>query len=217
MSLAAFPTFFNNIEVEPREATMRRLHLSFALLVAAAPALAQQATDLAVERSAELALSDQTVQLRYRAPTDIGGQPRSEVSYAVFLSEDRDIVGSGALLFGTDLNWGPLQVQLGPQAYAALLSEENNDVFALAVGAQLRYELVHSRGIALVGSAFWSPDVLTFGQADNLTDLMARAEMRFADRLIGFAGYRWFQLDLLDRADKDLQNEVFAGINWQLK
>jgi hypothetical protein len=179
--------------------------------------MAQQASDRAVERSVELALSDQTAQLRYRAPTDIGGQPRSETSYAVFLSEDRDIVASAALLFGTELNLGPLQIQLGPQAYAALLDEENNDVFALAIGAQVRYDLVRSRGIAIVGGAYWSPDVLTFGQADNITDFMARAEMRFADRVIGFAGYRWFRLDLLDRVDRDLQNEVFAGINWQLR
>lgn len=196
---------------------MPRYLLSLVLLLVSAPLVAQQSNDLAVKRSVELALSDQTAQLRYRAPTDIGGQPRSEMNYAVFLSEDRDIVASAALLFGTDLNLGPLQIQLGPQAYAALLDEENNDVFALAIGAQLRYDLVRSRGIAIVGGAYWSPDVLTFGQADNITDFMARAEMRFADRVIGFAGYRWFQLDLLDRADKKLQNEVFAGVNWQLQ
>src|SRR5690349_7952527 len=105
------------------EIVMPRLLLSFAVLLAAAPALAQQASEHAVERSAELALSNQTLLLRYREPTDIGGQPRSELSYAVFLSEDRDIVGSAALLFGTDLNLGPLHLQFGPQAYAALLNQ----------------------------------------------------------------------------------------------
>ncbi len=66
-------------------------------------------------------------------------------------------------------------------------------------------------------AAYWSPDVLTFGEADNLTDFMARAEMRLADRVTGFVGYRWFTLDQLDREDRDLQNELFAGINWQLR
>jgi hypothetical protein len=197
---------------------MRRLLFSFALLLAAAPALTQQAPpDLAVERSAELAMSNQTLQLRYRAPTDFGGQPRSEVNYGVFLGEDRDFVASAALLFGTDLNLGPIQLQVGPQAYAALLQEKNNDVFALAIGAQVRYELIRSRAIAIVGNAYWSPDVVTFGQANNLTDFMARAEMRLADRVTGFAGYRWFRLSLVDRPNKKLQNELFAGVNYQLK
>jgi hypothetical protein len=181
------------------------------------PVLAQRGTGQTVETSAELALSDETAQIRYRAPTNIGGQENTEVSYAVFLSEERDIVASAGLLYGTTLDLGPFHVQLGPQAYAALLDEENNDVFALAVGGQVRYDLVPSQRIAIVASAFWSPDVLTFGQADNLTDFMARAEMRLADRVTGFVGYRWFQLDQLMREDRDLQNEVFAGINWRLR
>jgi hypothetical protein len=195
----------------------RSFLLLFMLTLLASPAFAQRGQDEPTSPSVELALSDETAQLRYRAPTDIGGQPRSEVSYAVFLSEERDIVASAALLFGTTLNLGPLSVQLGPQAYAALLNEENEDVFAVAVGGQIRYDLVPSQRIAVVGSAFWSPDVLTFGEADNITDFMARAEMRLTDRVVGFAGYRWFELDLLMRQDRKLQNELFAGINWRLR
>lgn len=167
--------------------------------------------------SIELALSDQTVQLRYRTPTRVGGQQNSEIAYGVFLSEDRDTVVSAALLMGADLNLGPLSIQFGPQAHAVLLSEENNDVFALSIGAQLRYELIPSRGIALEGSAFYSPDVLTFGSADKLTDFMARAEIRLTDRIVGFAGYRWFELDLLMRQEQSLQNELFAGVQWELR
>jgi hypothetical protein len=188
-----------------------------ALAFIASTANAQERRRGPIERSVEVALSDESGEIRYRAPTNVGGQDNSEVSYAVFLSEDRDLVASAALLFGTTLDLGPLTVQLGPQAYAGLLEEENEDVFALSVGGQLRYDLVRSQGIAIVGSAFWSPDILTFGQADNLTDFMARAEMRVAERVIAFAGYRWFELDLLEREERRLQNELFAGINWQLR
>jgi YfaZ precursor len=192
------------------------LYIGLALF-AAQFATAQPATTNAVERSVELALSDETVQARYRAPTDTGGQPNSEVAYGVFLSEDRDVVGSAALLFGTNLDLGAFHVQLGPQAYAALLEEENEDVFALSVGGQVRFDVIPSRGLAIVGSGFWSPDILTFGSADNVSDLMARVEMRLADPVIGFVGYRWFTLDLLEREDRDLQSELFAGINWRLR
>ena len=122
-----------------------------------------------------------------------------------------------AILFDTDLELGPFQVRLGPQAYAALLNEENEDVFALAISASVRFDLIPSRGVALVGSANWSPDITTFGSADNLSDFMARAEMRLSDRVTGFAGYRWFRLDLTERERKTLQNELFAGVHWQLQ
>jgi len=184
-------------------------------VAAAAPLPAQEAAETG--EAVELALSDETAQVRYIDRTRIAGQDDSEIAYAVFLSEERDVVGSAAVLIGTDLKLGNFELQFGPQAYAALLSDENNDVFALALGVTARLDLVRSRGLAIVGSAFVSPDVLTFGSADNLTDFMARAEIELTDRLIGFAGYRWFELDLLMRQELRLQNELFAGVRWELR
>jgi hypothetical protein len=46
---------------------------------------------------------------------------------------------------------------------------------------------------------------------------MARAEMRLSDRLVGLAGYRWFELDVLMREERKLQNEIFAGVRWRLR
>jgi YfaZ precursor len=191
------------------------IFLTCCLLLASAPLWAQQERTSRDDAAVELALSDETAQISYDTRTSVGGRD-SRALYSVFLSEDRDVVGSAALLLPSDFHWGAFDLSFGPQAYGALLNEENEDVFALAVGAELRFNLIPSRAIALVGSAFWSPDILTFGAADNLMDLMARAEMRLTDRLVGFAGYRWFELDLLMREDRELQNELFAGVRWQL-
>jgi hypothetical protein len=117
----------------------------------------------------------------------------------------------------SDLELGAFEIDFGPQAYAALLEEENEDVFAIALGVEARLNLVPSRALAVVGTAFYSPDVLTFGSADNVTDFAARAEIRLRERIVGFAGYRWFELDLLMREERRLQNEIFAGVRWQLR
>jgi hypothetical protein len=168
-------------------------------------------------RSLELALSDETAQLRYIDPEEILGRDNSEIAYTIFLSEDRDVVGSAAAMMDTNLSVGGVNIRIGPQAYVGLLSEENNDVFALSFGVDARVNLARTRGLAIAGSAYWSPDVLTFGSADNLTDFMARAEAQLTDRLLGFAGYRWFELDQLDSTDSKLQDEIFAGVRWQLR
>ncbi|MET0660902.1 MAG: YfaZ family outer membrane protein, partial [Steroidobacteraceae bacterium] len=97
-------------------------------------------------------------------------------------------------------------------AYAALLQEENNDVMAFSIGAEVRLDIFRDTGFAVVGRAFYAPDILTFGTADNLQDFSARAEYRLGPRLIGFAGMRWFRLDLTEGAGhQDLQDEVFVG------
>jgi hypothetical protein len=175
-----------------------------------------QQRDTADEKSVELSLSDEALQARYDTPTDTGGEG-SRMFYALFLSEERDVVGSAGLLLGSNFSVGALDIKFGPQAYAALLDEENEDVFALAIGLEARLDLERRSGLAIVGSAYYSPDILTFGSADNLRDFMARAEIRLSDRLIGFAGYRWFELDLLQREKTELQNEIFAGVRWRLE
>jgi hypothetical protein len=165
---------------------------------------------------AEIALSDDTLQLRYidsGANIDVGRGSR--VSGSLFLSESRDIVLSGDVLFPAQLDWDRLQILFGPRAYAALLEDENTDVFAVSLGAELRYELDRNSGLALAGQAFYAPDILTFGSANNLTDLSARLEIRLQPRLTVFGGMRWFEFDLTEGGKRTLQEELFAGVGWR--
>ncbi|HEU4625943.1 MAG TPA: hypothetical protein VFS52_14325 [Steroidobacteraceae bacterium] len=196
-------------------------HTSVCLIFAAWLGISLQAHAQAPPSSerpaAELALSNKTLQLRYDTPSDLGGEG-SRMSYGLFLSEDRDVVGSAALLLKSNLNfgYGPLELRFGPQAYVALLKEQNQDVFSLTIGLDARWNLVPSRGIAIAGSAFYGPDILTFGEADRLTDFMVRGEIAVNDRLTVFGGYRWFRVNLVNAESRNLQNEFLAGVRWRL-
>ena len=110
--------------------------VTFSLLALLAHGAQAQQAETAHDRTAEIELSNDTLQLRY-----IGSERKhssnmenSRVSAAFFLSEERDIVLFGDLMFPADLNLGALTITFGPRAYAALLEEENNDVMALSLG-----------------------------------------------------------------------------------
>jgi hypothetical protein len=176
------------------------------------------AQDLEQQRPVgEVALSDDTLQLRYIASGRAMDVERaSRISGTFFMSEARDLVLSGDVLFPGDLNIDRLQVLFGPRAYAALLEDENNDVLAASLGVEVRYELNRASGFAVSGQAFYAPDILTFGSANNLTDLSARAEIRLQDRLTVFGGMRWFEFELTDGdEERTLQEELFAGVAWR--
>ena len=184
------------------------------MLFAASQALAQR--DTRTGSAAELALSNDTLQLRYLGNGNMVGVQGSQVTGGVFLGEQRDFVLSGGLLFPADLGIRRFNVSFGPQLYAALLQEENDDVMAFSVGTEIRFFIDPSRGFAVSGQAYYAPDILTFGSADNLTDLSARVEMRVAEQLQGFAGMRWFEFDLTDGSGKrTLQEEAFVGIGYR--
>ena len=200
---------------------MHMRHALSASLLAAAAALALpvQAQDLVGDRAiGEISFTDDTMQLRYRdAGRNVDLGRGSRASAAIFLSESRDIVFFGDLLFPADLGGEMLQLIFGPRMYAALLEDENNDVLSLSVGGEARFELTSN--IAISAQAFYAPDILTFGTADSLTDLSARVEFELQDRLTVFGGMRWFEFELIEDIDgsdeRTLQEELFAGMAWK--
>jgi hypothetical protein len=184
------------------------------MLFAASQALAQR--DTRTGSAAELALSNDTLQLRYLGSGNMVGVQGSQVTGGVFLGEERDFVLSGGLLFPADLGIRRFNVSFGPQLYAALLQEENDDVMAVSVGTEVRFFIDPNRGLAVSGQAYYAPDILTFGSADNLTDLSARVELGVAEQLQAFAGMRWFEFDLTDGSgERTLQEEVFVGVGYR--
>jgi hypothetical protein len=194
---------------------MHRFTLScccLALFACSGHALAQ--TDSARSSALELALSNDTLQIRYVGGGDTVGANNARLNGAFFLSEDRDIVLSAGLLFPAAIDLGRLQITAGPQVYAALLDEENSDVLSITLGTEMRLRL--TRQLWVSGQAFYGPDILTFGSADNLTDLSARLEFEAADRINVFAGMRWFEFDLTEgEGQQTLMEEVFAGIGYR--
>jgi hypothetical protein len=196
-----------------------RLTLIFPLVALfATNALAQRDTsEEEFDAIGELALSNDTLQARYLGGGPSMGGQRSTLMGTFFLSEERDIVLSAALLFPANLlDIDRLSIVIGPQVYAALLEEENNDVMAISIGTEVRFLLLKDLGLSISGQAFYSPDILTFGSADNLTDLSARLEIDVAPRLMAFGGMRWFEFDLTEGGgERTLQEEVFVGFRYR--
>jgi hypothetical protein len=193
-----------------------RLVFCLLLSLGAATAFAQQG-ERKRDSTGELALSNDTLELRYiGGGPSIGGDRSSQFNAAVFLSEGRDIVLSGGLAFPAGLELGRLTLMFGPQVYAALLQDENNDILSITAGLQARFLLDRRSGLAVVGRAFHGPDILTFGTADNLTDLSARLEIQVAERILAFGGMRWFEFDLIEGGgEQTLQEEAFVGIGYR--
>lgn len=200
----------------PRDAVvLTRRILPFVVLACLANAAIAQQTQPSGS-SAELALSDDTIQIRYLTAGDKIGVDGGRLSGTFFLSEERDIVLSAGLLFPSTLDLGRLSISFGPQLYAALLEEENNDVMSISVGAEVRLLLNQRMGLAVAGQAYYAPDILTFGSADSLTDLSARVELGIAPRVIAFGGMRWFEFDLVGGAgERTLQEELFVGFGYR--
>ena len=82
-------------------------------------------------------LGEDALQVLYRRNMDIGELGRNDVRAGFFINEDRDLIGIADMLINvgraerTHPAWA---LQVGPRMYGALLSIENEDIFAMALG-----------------------------------------------------------------------------------
>lgn len=188
-----------------------------AALLAYAGAAAAQDPRVDTTPSVSAIGSQDALQVNYltRSPiANIG----TDVDYGLLFSDNRDLVGSAALLFHTNLNVVPhLRFNVGPQAYLAKLDTLNSGAFAVAISANARYELLPRYGVAAFGTAAYAPHVLMFGSARNITDFSAGAEVRFARHFYALGGYRWFNFKFpRGTPDDRIVNSVFVGLRWEL-
>jgi hypothetical protein len=197
-----------------------RIYLAILILVGAAgTAMAEESVhpgDIprGNTKVAEVALSNKALQLRYISNGSMLGVRDSRFSGTFFLSEDRDFVLSTGMVFPVGYDFGRLSVLVGPQLYAAYLNNKN-DVMALSFGADLRFVLNRKYDFAVSGQAYYAPDILTFGSANSVSDLSARAEVALAKQFQLFGGMRWFRFDLTQGGRRDVQKELFFGLGYR--
>jgi hypothetical protein len=167
--------------------------------------------------SGEIAVSEESVQLRYQRPRVQPGSniEAGQLGFGLFLNEERDIVASANYYVeASRLRMNRLNILVGPVAYAAMLSDENTDVFALGLGAEARYQLLRNPEVNIVGRAVYAPDILTFGSADNVWDVTARAEIPITDRVTGLGGFRLFEINLVE-GKTELEESIHFGLRYR--
>jgi hypothetical protein len=187
------------------------------LVAAASPVAAQSPPDPSTISAVEGTVGNQVLQLRYLSQIPFAGV-KGNLDYGALLSEDRDFIASAAMMFDTDIPVSRLRLQVGPElALSWLNAPQKTDVFAAAFGVGARYEVIPSIGLSVFGNGFYSPGVLTFGNAHNMYDFAAGGELRLGGNFYLLAGYRWLKFTLVNEPDDKVANEAFGGIRWTLK
>ncbi len=68
--------------------------------------------------------------------------------------------------------------------------------------------------MAMVGNIFYAPDILTFGDADDVLDFNVRYEVQFIPRAVGLVGYRLLDFDRDEAGDDEIVENVQLGLRF---
>jgi hypothetical protein len=167
--------------------------------------------------SAELYFSDESIQGQYTTGADLIGLTAGELELDLFTNEADDLLGAVALNFaGRPAGVSPWVFSAGPKLYAATLDFWGDHFTALAVGARAAYTLPPMLPLPaqVTGQFNYAPKITTFGEAEDLMDLILRFEMEFMQRVNGFIGYRLLEPDLEDDSDYELDHHVHLGVRF---
>jgi hypothetical protein len=176
----------------------------------------------AQEQGIDVYLSNDALQVMYMRKMDIGDLGRNDVRGGFFINENRDLVGIADMLVNVGRAeevhpaWG---LQVGPRVYAALLSRENQDVFAIGLGGTLSYRLGADRSTWVSATAYYAPDITSFGNADDVTDMSLQIETPLTTKTRIYAGYRWFRFGLapgegISSNDREVDEGLHVGITY---
>ena len=205
----------NRLTIDGRR--LRRIACLGALLAASGAVAQDPTSDGAIregDHRIEVYVSDEALQALYLRDVSVLEDRRSTLQGGVFFTERRDIVGIAGMLSNVaDANRFPRWTfDVGVRGYGALLDEQDQDVFGLALGGNAHYAIGQRRQHAIAIGGFYAPDILTFGQADDIIDASVRFETEVRDGLVAFAGYRIFEFSLA--ADRELDDHAHVGVRW---
>ena len=198
----------------PIESLLRAAWTTTLLLGVAWPlsfANAQQAAEQS-EHGLDVYLSEDALQALYARTLPIGQVDDARIRVGFFMNEARDLIGIGDA--SVDVidptrrrHWG---LAVGPRAYGALLSIEDQDIFAIALGGKASYYFDDDRDTAISLTMYYAPDIVTFGTADNVTDVSVEFETRLTERMRVYVGYRTFEIDL--PIDREVDDGLHLGL-----
>ena len=187
---------------------------------AAAPAAPSEMAASSEEGATlEIELSDDYIQGRYYTGGGILGFDNTVGHVGAYFSDGRDLIGNvGVMTEPVPLFIPGLTLSAGGRGYLALLSDPNDDVVGVGPGVQGRFALPNEIGfpLAAVGSFFYTPDILTLGDAQDIVDLDLRVEAEVIPDIVGFVGYREFRFDSDEGDDVEAASEFMLGARFNL-
>ncbi len=171
-------------------------------LLAGGPVVA--AEDLSV------GLSNNFAEIDYRRDFRVGGLENSQLNAGLLMTENNTLVGRLGLAGNVFDRNSPLSLDVGARLYFVNLTNPDDDIAGVALGARLRYSLAPFH---LSTGAYFAPEVVTSGGGTSILDFdVVRLEVDLNKRLSAFAGVRRFKVARDVGGDRKLvDNRVYVG------
>ncbi len=155
----------------------------------------------------EAALSSETAEFTFRSDSSLIGWGGADLALSLFYNDESDFIGQASLIqMRQPSEETPLTFGVGVKGYLGHLDDPGEDVFALAIGGEVRYTIPGTMPMAIYGRGFWAPDITSFSGVEGVLDYSIGFQIEALPQTIAFVGIRHLEFDLEDgdyEADDD--------------
>jgi hypothetical protein len=145
--------------------------------------------------SIDITLRDTSAQFQYRTSMGRDALGKTEFHVGALYVNKHNMMSDFGLLVKDELggNAPGFSVGVGLKGLAAQVTGKNlveNNVSALALGGLVRYSPPEAHRLGIVGQVYFSPNIVTFGNADRYVESGVRMEFEVIPQAVVYLGYR---------------------------
>lgn len=170
-------------------------------------------TSIATAADFEAALSQDTAQFTFRSDSSLIGWGGSDLAVGLFFNEANDYVLDASLMQMRQASKEtPLTFGVGVKAYLGQLDDPDQDVFAFAIGGEVRYTIPGTMPMAVYARGFYAPSITSFSGAEELIDYQFGYQIEALPQTTAFIGIRHFEIDTDDGSYVLDDDQVQIGV-----
>ena len=147
------------------------------------------------------------------------GYGGADIGFGVLFNEHNDVIANGSILVsGTSRgDVKALHFGVGAKLYAGDINGPDRSPVdiqggAVAIGGQIRYVFPGSTPLAILGEAFFAPEVTSISEFDRLLEYRVALELEVTPSARAYIGYRMLEVEF-DSLGRNVDYEVDDSAN----
>ena len=160
----------------------------------------------------DINLRDNSMQLQYIAPMGRDSLGSTELHAGFLYTNDNVRFGDFGILVKGVVGNTDSGITAGVGLKGLVASVNDHSVAALALGGQMRFSLPASTRLGIVGQLYYSPNIVTYRDAERFTEGVVRLEYDVIPQAVAYLGYRRISFSLINKSDVVIDNGFHVGV-----
>lgn len=162
-------------------------------------------------------------ELTFLTQTATFGYGGADIGFGALINEHNDVIASASILVSGS-NAGDvkgLHFGVGAKVYAGAIDGPGSAALdvnggAIAIGGRVRYVFPGSAPFAILGEAFYAPEVTSISDFDGLFEYRVALELEVTPSARAYVGYRLLEVEFNNNnSDFEVDDEAHVGVRFE--